>query len=89
LGALGAEMQATGELEGQMRETIERAAAQPPSPGIPAAPGIGQLSPEMRETMARNAKMALQFTTDPAQRKLLIEQFRVAGIPLDDEDLQQ
>ena len=37
--------------------------------------------------MAQNAKAALAFTKDPAMRKLLIEQYRAAGIEIDEEDL--
>jgi hypothetical protein len=40
---------------------------------------------DMQGTLAQSARMALQFVQDPAQRKMLIEQYRRAGIPIDED----
>jgi hypothetical protein len=42
--------------------------------------------PQMRQLAADNAKRTLQFVQDPAQRQMLIEQYRAAGIVLDEGD---
>src|SRR4051812_9508506 len=54
-----------------------------PASGAPAADAI---APQMRQLAAENAKRTLQFVQDPAQRKMLIEQYRAAGIVLDEGD---
>jgi hypothetical protein len=38
----------------------------------------------MRQTMLQNAKLALQYVRDPAMRQMLIQQYRAAGIPIDE-----
>jgi hypothetical protein len=55
---------------------------------IPAsgAAALDALGPQMRQLAADNAKRALQFVQDPAQRQMLIEQYRAAGIVLDEGD---
>jgi hypothetical protein len=55
---------------------------------IPAsgAGALGALAPQMGQFAAENAKRTLQFVQDPAQRKMLIEQYRAAGIVLDEGD---
>ena len=50
----------------------------PAGPGIP--PGAAQ------EMMAQSAKQALRFIQDPKMRKMMIEQYRAAGIEIDDAD---
>jgi hypothetical protein len=40
----------------------------------------------MQQLAADNAKRTLQFVQDPAQRRMLIEQYRAAGIVLDEGD---
>lgn len=57
---------------------IARAAAGTP----PAAP---ELPEAMRDMMAQNAKLALSVVKDPAQRAMLIQQYKLAGIPIEDE----
>jgi hypothetical protein len=54
-----------------------------PAPGVAALDG---LAPQMRQLAADNARRTLQFVQNPAQRKMLIEQYRAAGIVLDDGD---
>ena len=56
--------------------------------GVSGTPGVTTavpgLSPEWQEMMAKNAATALSFVQDPAQRKMLIEQYRAAGIVVDE-----
>jgi hypothetical protein len=54
--------------------------------GAPGAAAPGGLPPQMQQFAADNAKRTLQFVQDPAQRKMLIEQYRAAGIVLDEGD---
>ena len=54
----------------------------PVQPGFAANPG---LSPQMRDMMVQNAQMALRTVTDPGMRAMLIQQYRLAGIPIDEE----
>jgi hypothetical protein len=54
-----------------------------PASGAAAAEG---LAPQMQQLAADSAKRALQFVQDPAQRRMLIEQYRAAGIVLDEGD---
>lgn len=51
-------------------------------PGVPA--GVGG-SADWQQLAAQNVKTALALVQDPAQRKMLIEQYRAAGIKIDDE----
>ena len=67
-----------------------------PSAGIPPAapaapPGVAPawspplgLTPELRAAMLASARNALAAVQDPAMRKLLIDQYRMAGIPIDE-----
>ena len=71
-------------VETQMREQIAKAMEGATPPATPAA-GMPQLGGEMQSMMAANAKRALQFVQDPAQRKMLIEQYRAAGIEIDED----
>lgn len=67
---------------------------QTPAPGATATPQInpaasaamieGMLGPQGMEVLKRNANYALQFIKDPAQRQMLIEQYKRAGIPIDE-----
>ena len=77
--------------ESQMMDTIQKAMSGPPpampSGGVPKAPagGMPDLNPQMQAMIAQNAKQALSMITDPAQRKMMIEQYRSMGIEVDDE----
>ena len=60
-----------------------------PTPGQPVQPGFAGnpgLSPQMRDMMMQNAQMALRTVTDPGMRAMLIQQYRLAGIPIDEEN---
>jgi hypothetical protein len=82
MGAAAAGMREQVEIQHEMTEAVQKATANPPTEVPPAgAPG---LAPEMQRMMADNAKQALKFVKDPAQRKMLIEQYRRAGIQVDD-----
>jgi hypothetical protein len=54
-------------------------------PAMPASTGAAAeaLGP-MRDMMIANAQRALQMVQDPAQREMLIKQYRAAGIPIDE-----
>jgi hypothetical protein len=80
-------MQQSAAMQQQMMEALQRASAAPPGPNAaPVAAAMGEMPPEMKAMMVQNAKLALQLVKDPAQRKMLIEQYRIAGIPIDDGD---
>jgi hypothetical protein len=75
------------EMEEQITGTLGQAGTD--SQGASAASGAAaadSLAPQMRQLAADNAKRTLQFVQDPAQRKMLIEQYRAAGIVLDEGD---
>ena len=60
-----------------------------PTPGQPVQPGFAGnpgLSPQMRDMMMQNAQMALRTVTDPGMRAMLIQQYKLAGIPIDEEN---
>ena len=57
----------------------------PAGPPTPPAPGIPQQG-AAQEMMAQSAKQALRFVQDPKMRKMMIEQYRAAGIEIDDPD---
>jgi hypothetical protein len=77
----------TTEMEEQISGALGQAGTD--SQGPTAAPGAAaadSLAPQMRQLAVDNAKRTLQFVQDPAQRKMLIEQYRAAGIVLDEGD---
>jgi hypothetical protein len=78
-----------GQIATRMADSLARAAtdsqAPMPSPGA-GATELGAGAAQMRQFAADNAKRTLQFVQDPAQRKMLIEQYRAAGIVLDEGD---
>lgn len=51
-------------------------------PQTPAA--TGEMTPQLRRQATARAKRTLKFVRDPAMRKTLIEQYRAAGIELDE-----
>lgn len=71
-------------MEEQMTAAVQRASSQAP-PGTPRAAPAPGLNPQMKAMLENNARMALRMTKDPAQRKMLIEQYRLAGIEIEDE----
>jgi hypothetical protein len=46
----------------------------------------GAMAPEMRKLAADNARRALQYVQDPAMRKMMIDQYRAAGIEIPEEE---
>jgi hypothetical protein len=74
-----ARMQQATELQRQMSEAAQGGgAATPPVAGVPSAAAV--------DLLAENAKRTLAYVQDPAMRKMLIEQYRAAGVKIDDED---
>jgi hypothetical protein len=56
----------------------------PPAPPVAAgSPGTPQIPAQAREMMIKNAKLALQ-SVPPAMREPLIQQYRMAGITIDE-----
>lgn len=52
----------------------------------PVVPGTAaQVSPDLQAMMLQNAQTALASTKDPKMRKMLIDQYRMAGIDMDDD----
>ncbi len=74
-----------------LEEFTQGVASPPPAPPAQAAPGQGapampQIPANMQAMIAQNAKLALAATKDPAMRKLLIDQYRAAGIQVDEDE---
>jgi hypothetical protein len=67
------------ELERGMMDQVQQAIAKGPPP-MPAVPDMGH------DMLIQSAKQALRFVHDPAMRKMMIEQYRAAGIEIDDAD---
>ncbi len=65
----------------QVLEQYHATGAVPPAPGTHAPV---ELPAETRAMMERNAKQALAVIKDPAQRQMLLEQYRLAGIEVDE-----
>jgi hypothetical protein len=72
--------QASG-LDEAFSKATEDATKESPPAGMPAK---AQITPEMRQMMIQNAKMALS-SVPPNMRQMLIEQYRMAGIEIDDQ----
>ena len=74
----------------QMNEAMQQASPPPPpapgeanAPQVPAeTPGV---SPQMKEMMLKNAKMAISAAPNDQMRQMIIEQYRLAGIPIDEK----
>lgn len=71
----------------QMEEATHQAkasaasASSSPPPGTAGAPG---LTPEMKQMMLSNAKMAIAAAPNAEIRQMIIQQYRLAGIPIDE-----
>jgi len=73
---------------GNLQKFTQGVGSPPPAPSGQSAPRQGampQIPANMQAMMAQNAKLALAATTDPAMRKLLIDQYRAAGIQIDED----
>lgn len=76
--------QAAAGLEERMRQQTADALARGTPPSVPAA-GASPVVPGMDPAMLAEAgRTALQFVADPAQRQLIIDQYRTMGIELDE-----
>jgi hypothetical protein len=80
--ATAMEDQISGAL-GQISGALGQAQGATPASGAGA---LGGVAAQMQQLAAENAKRTLQFVQDPAQRQMLIEQYRAAGIVLDEGD---
>ena len=69
-------MQQATEVQRQMLEAARGAAGATPA-GTPSSAGV--------EMLAENAKRTLAFVQDPAMRRMLIDQYRAAGVQIDEE----
>ena len=75
----------------QMNEAMQQVSPPPAPSALPGAadarrapletPGV---TPEMKEMMLNNAKMAISAAPNPQMRQMIIEQYRLAGIPIDE-----
>jgi hypothetical protein len=76
---------------GQQMEEANRMMSAPaipaPNPANPpqAPAGTPGISPQMKDTMLKNAKMAISAAPNPQMRQMIIEQYRLAGIPIDEK----
>ncbi len=86
LGRMQQEQQAAAALRQQPTANPSAgtpSAAPAPGRGPTGSPAVG-LTPELRAAMLASARNALAAIQDPATRKLLIDQYRMAGIPIDE-----
>lgn len=73
-------------MEQQMMEAAKQAAASPPPDApTPGAMPPGAVGADMQAMLAQNAKAALSMIKSPRQRKQMIEQYRRAGIEIEDD----
>jgi hypothetical protein len=55
---------------------------------VPAAgAGLAALAPQMREMMIDNLRRTLRYVSDPAQRRMILDQYRALGVDIDGEGL--
>ena len=73
-----------GELEESMQKAQQEAIAKGPPAGMGAEGGASQISPQMRQMMIQNAKVALA-NCPPGMREMMIQQYRMAGIEIDEQ----
>ena len=71
----------TGDLEQAFSKAQQDAIAEGPPPNMPTTP---QITPQMRQMMVQNAKVALS-SVPPNMRQMMIQQYRMAGIEIDDQ----
>jgi hypothetical protein len=54
-----------------------------PTPG----PGFAALAPQMRQMMIDNLRRTLRYVADPAQRRMILDQYRAMGMDIEGEGL--
>ena len=74
----------------QMNAAMQQVSPPPaPPPGEANAPQVPAdtpgVSPQMKEMMLNNAKMAISAAPNDQMRQMIIEQYRLAGIPIDEK----
>ena len=78
--SLAASNAQAAELEQGIVDQVQQAIAKGPPPAMPQR-NVAQ------DMMAQSAKQALRLVQDPKMRKMMIEQYRAAGIEIDDDAL--
>lgn len=80
-----------GDLRDQFARAAQQAMVKPPAAigaSDPAAvPGMGTLPPAARQMMIDNLKRNLAYINDPAQRQMVLDQYRAMGIDISPADL--
>jgi hypothetical protein len=66
----------------QMSLRATGAGSPQPPPAPAATPG---LTPELKEMMLKNAKVAVSAAPNAQMRQMIVEQYRLAGIPIDEK----
>ena len=61
------------------------AAAAASASSSPPAAGNPGITPEMKQMMLSSAKMAISAAPNAEIRQMIIEQYRLAGIPIDEK----
>jgi hypothetical protein len=70
---------------GAARAAAAPGAAADPLAAAQAAAAPAAMASQMQALAAENAKRALQYVSDPSMRKMLIDQYRAAGIEIDQD----
>lgn len=73
---------ATGQMEEATRQATAAREATAGSPPPASTPG---LTPEMKQMMLSSAKMAVKAAPNAEIRQMIIEQYRLAGVPIDEK----
>jgi hypothetical protein len=60
--------------------------SEPENRPVVDASALSAIAPEMQKLAADNARRALGFVTDPKMRKMLVDQYRAAGIDIGEDD---
>jgi hypothetical protein len=66
----------------QMSLRATGAGSPQPPPAPAATPG---LTPELKEMMLKNAKVAVSAAPNAQMRQMIVEQYRLAGISIDEK----
>ncbi len=70
----------------QYQEAIAQAVANPPQAPATAYQGTG-MPPQARQLMIENLKRSLLYVTNPAQRQMVLDQYRAMGLDITPEEL--
>ena len=84
-GRISDSLSASNKLDASMKQAVEAATTQATTAGAPMA-GAG-MSGDVRQMMIDNLKRSLVSIPDPAQRKQVLDQYRVMGLDITPEEL--